>query len=65
MTPETAIKIIDISIVVTVTTLVYAFILLVVRVRGLVKRLERREKEFYKIVMSRLRSGQWRNLNDK
>jgi len=65
MNPETIMNLINISIIVLVTTIIYCVILIIARAHGLAKRIEKREKEFYNQTMTRFMSGKWRDLNGR
>jgi len=64
LSPETIVSIINTSIIVLVTTIVYALVWLFLSVRSLLKRWNESERRFYEETMFRLKLGERNGRKD-
>jgi hypothetical protein len=65
MSPETILNLINISIIVLVTTILYCVCLIIVRAYSLVKRWNKAEQKFYEETMTKFRMKEWKSLGGK
>lgn len=65
MTPEATMHLINYSIIVLLTTIVYCIGLIIYRAVKMVKRMSAREQEFMNSVYFKLKTKEWKKINGK